>query len=362
MTSSLSRYQSAVLGFVVLLGLVLGAVGIFSVGSSKGLWGDHVRIWAQFPQINGIDQGTRVRIKGINAGQVESISLPGERCGDVLVCLSVERRFFQLLGNDARAVILSEGLIGGKVIELEPGTTGTLEPNAVIAGQPDQMMAKLRDFANRSTLLMDEFQMLTKNASRTLDETQGLVQDIRTGQGPMGRELVGSLKQLQHTSESVGHGFDAMKHVPFVGKYVDPSTRLLVRPSFARHAFVLEEKELFEPGRSNLTTQGRARLDGLATGELARFSKTTGSEIVVAVFTAPPLDERTATILTEEQAEAVRTYLVDHHKVNRLSWWSGRNVTPLGMGTRMAPGGTSRSDAPPRRVEIVVFVPPEEQK
>jgi phospholipid/cholesterol/gamma-HCH transport system substrate-binding protein len=358
-TSALSHRQTAILGFVVLLALVLGAVGIFSVGDSQGLWRDRVHVWARFPQISGIDLGTRVRIKGINAGQVDAIEQPSERNGDVLVSLSVERRLFALLGSDARAVILSEGLIGGKVIELEPGTTGQLEAGAVIAGQPDQMMLKLRDLANRSNELMDEFQTLTRQAARTLGETQGLVQDIRTGQGPMGRELVGSLRQLQHTSESVGQGFDAMKNVPFVGRYVDAPTRLLVRPRFARHTFVIAEKELFEPGRANLTAQGRARLDALAANDLAPFSKAAGSEIVVVVCTGPTLDERAAQVLTEEQAAAVCTYLVDQHKVNRLSWWTGRNVTPLGMGTRSVPGSTpSSSDLPSRRVEIIVFVPP----
>jgi phospholipid/cholesterol/gamma-HCH transport system substrate-binding protein len=363
MTTPLSRMQTVILGAVVLIGLVLGSIGIFAVGDSQGLWRDRVQVWAKFTQVSGIDLGTRVRIKGINAGQVETIQQPTDRGSDVLVCLSVERRLFPLLGSDARAEILSEGLIGGKVIELEPGTTGTLEAGTVIAGQPDQMMAKLRDLANRSNELVDEFHTLAKQASMTMTETQGLVRDIRLGEGTMGRELVGSLRQIQSTSESVGHGFDAMKHVPFVGKYVDAPTRLLVRPSFARHAFVIDEKELFEPGRSYLTTAGKARLDTLAAKDLERFSKTTGSELVVVAYAAPPLDERSAQILTDEQAEAVKAYLVEQHKINRLSWWTGRNVTPLGMGIRPPPtAGAVGSGLPSRRIEIIVFVPPEEPK
>jgi phospholipid/cholesterol/gamma-HCH transport system substrate-binding protein len=76
------------------------------------------------------------------------------------------------------------------------------------------------------------------------------------------------------------------------------------------------------------------------------------------------LDERSAQILTEEQAEAVKNYLIAQHRVNRLGWWSSRNVLALGMGTRPPPNGAggNKSSAPARRVEVIVFIPPEEPK
>jgi hypothetical protein len=75
-------------------------------------------------------------------------------------------------------------------------------------------------------------------------------------------------------------------------------------------------------------------------------------------YTEPNGDSKTADILTQQQAEAVMTYLVDEQKAAKLGWIKRRTVTPLGMGGRLPPGGPVSASVPPRRVEIVIFVPP----
>lgn len=358
MTASLTRAQAALLGFVVLVGLGLATLGVFAIGDRQGLWREHFHLYARFPQVNGIEVGTRVRVQGINAGQVDALEHPAQRGGDVFVRLRLDAGFRQLIGSDARAEIVGEGLIGGKVVEIHPGSPGVaaIEPGATIPGQADRLMEEIRGLAGRGQALVQEVETLTRETTQVMRESQALLRDVRQGEGPVGKELVASLKQFQEATDSVGRGFDAMNHVPLLGRYMDASATLLVRPSAEQYPFVFKEEDLFEPGRAVLTPAGRARLDTLAAKEFPRL-KVADSEIVIAAYTNG-LSSRAADILCKQQSEAVRKYLVEQHKVHRLGWWRRRDVTALGMGTRQPPGEPPAASTPARRVEVIVFVPP----
>ncbi len=358
MNQSMTRTQAIVLGVLVLLALVLGGVGLFAVADREGLWGDHFTLHARFKQVSGIDVGTGVRVQGMNAGQVVAVDLPDERGGEVLVRMKLKGRFRALIGADARVEILGEGLIGGKVVEIDPGTPGAgpLAANAVLPGRSENVMTELKTLASKSNDLMDEVQALTRQTTKFMAEAQGLVAEVRKGEGVMGRELLATLRDSQETMDSVGRGFEALKRMPLLGRYVDASAQLLVRPNMERHSFVFKEAELFAADQAVLTADGRAKLDALANHQLGRF-KLAGSEIIVAAFTDAS-DARAAEIVTQHQSDAVRDYLVDEHKANKVSWWRRRTVTPLAMGNRPPPGNPPMTALPARRIEIIVFVPP----
>src|SRR5947209_4906583 len=137
MTRSLSRWQAVLLGGVVLLGLGLSAAGLFAVGSRQWLWADTFHVRAGFKQIRGIEVGTRVRIQGIEAGEVVAVEPPVTPGSDVVVRLRIDGKLRHLVRADASVQIVSEGMIGGKVVEVHPGTSEA-EPvpdNAVLASR-----------------------------------------------------------------------------------------------------------------------------------------------------------------------------------------------------------------------------------
>jgi phospholipid/cholesterol/gamma-HCH transport system substrate-binding protein len=210
MTGSLSHKQTVLLGLVVVVVLGLGLLALFAIGDGQGLWREQFHVTARFSKINGLEVGTRVRIQGVNAGQVAAIEQPAERGGEVLVRLRVERRFRELLGIDAQAEIISEGLIGGKSVELHPGSphAALLADGAVIPGRADLVMDELRKLAGQSDELLDEVHGLARQTKQTMAEAQELLRDLRQGEGAMGKEIAGTLRQVKDTSASVEHGFD----------------------------------------------------------------------------------------------------------------------------------------------------------
>jgi phospholipid/cholesterol/gamma-HCH transport system substrate-binding protein len=336
---SLSYVQAVLLGVVVLAGLGLGSVGLFAVGGQYWPWNQTFHVRAGFAKINGVEVGTRVRVQGMDAGEVEVVHVPAQPGGPVVLRLRLKGELRDLVRADASAQIVSVGMVGGKVVEIEPGTAAeVVAENAMIVTRPS---AELTD---------------------VLAQVGGTLQALGDGKGPVGEAVLGLLEQGkkavvqgERTMASVERDAEAFKKVPFVGGYVEDPKEVLVRPNCERNRWVFAATDLFEPDRAVLTAQGRHQLDELAP-KLAGF-KQKGADLVVVSY-AEPADPNpdVALTLTRQRSEAVCNYLKDQHSIHKLGWFSSRKVTALGLGTRPSP--VPEKDNPPAaRVEVLVFVP-----
>ncbi|MFO0892966.1 MAG: OmpA family protein [Isosphaeraceae bacterium] len=100
---------------------------------------------------------------------------------------------------------------------------------------------------------------------------------------------------------------------------------------------------------------GRTRLDAVASW--FKSVKRPTSEVVIAAFTDAPADGDLAQILTQEQADAVKNYLVSKHKISSSGWFSSGKVAYLGRLRHRGPRGLPAAAAPTRRIEVIVFTP-----
>jgi phospholipid/cholesterol/gamma-HCH transport system substrate-binding protein len=341
MARSLSRWQALILGGAVLVGLAVAAFGVFAIGNRQLLWGEVFHLRAGFRQIQGVEPGTRVRILGKDAGEVEAVELPESPGGEVTLLLRLDGRFHALVRADASARIAAEGMVGGKVVEINPGSDG-----ADIA--PDNSRIASASSAGLTDLL---------------GQVNATLQEVSRGQGSLGKllredeayqELLRLLRQGRGTMTSLKQDADALKALPVVRSYVQDPLRDLVRPDCERNRQWFHEVDLFEPGHAVLTAQGRQRLDELVPW--LEGLKHKGSEVVVAAYAPPGVDGDVARTLTQKQSEAVRTYLTDQHAVQKMGWFSRRKVTAIGCGNDPFPVPDAEP-LPVPRVEVVVFVP-----
>ena len=101
---------------------------------------------------------------------------------------------------------------------------------------------------------------------------------------------------------------------------------------------------------------GHTRLDEI--GRWCKLAIRPNSEIVIAAFTDDNHDEDLAEILTQEQAESVRRYLVDKHSIQSAGWFKSRKVAAVGFGSHIPRTvDPPAPDPPSRRVEIILFTP-----
>ena len=64
-------------------------------------------------------------------------------------------------------------------------------------------------------------------------------------------------------------------------------------------------------------------------------------------------------MLTQEQADSVRKYLVDRHSIDSIGWFGTRKVAAIGFGNQVPRtlAEAATSSMPGRRVEIILFTP-----
>ena len=73
---------------------------------------------AAFPNVEGIEKGSEIRMAGVPVGRVTDITLnPATYYAEARLRLSDDIR----LPDDSAAVIQSDGLLGGAYLELQPG-------------------------------------------------------------------------------------------------------------------------------------------------------------------------------------------------------------------------------------------------
>jgi phospholipid/cholesterol/gamma-HCH transport system substrate-binding protein len=391
---------------VILAGLGFAAVGLFATGSRHWPGSDSFQVAVPFQDIGGVDVGTRVRIQGIDAGEVEAMELPSAAGDPITLKLRLAGRFRDLIGDPAstRAQISSEGLWGGKYVKVIPGRPrkGPLVEPVVLKAQANpELTQELAQAANKLNHVLGEmdttFQdihkgkgtlgQLVKNdklytelarmadsakmalaeASETFNELKGALKEIRSGKGTLGKlvknneayaETLQTIGQVREMVSSVKQNSDALKSMPIIRSYVVDPHKLLNRPDCTFQRKVLAEGKLFRPGRAVLTDAGRREL--AEVGEWLNRNKEKGSEVVVAAYTSRGQKFEAAQTLTQKQSEVVCNYLIANYKVHKTAWWfwSKRAVKPVGCGYMASPiPGDAKRKFPAARIEVLVFVP-----
>jgi phospholipid/cholesterol/gamma-HCH transport system substrate-binding protein len=114
----LSRLGAVLLALVVLAGLVLGVVLLFSVGAGGWFGPPSFEIRASFQDVSGIEPGARVRINGVVAGEVISVQRGPDEASPVILRLRIKGDYRNDMRQGAYACIVPEGLLGNKAIAI----------------------------------------------------------------------------------------------------------------------------------------------------------------------------------------------------------------------------------------------------
>jgi len=223
--------RKAVVGAFVLGGLLLFAAGLFMIGDRRLLFDEQFQVSATFSRVTGLDVGTGVRLAGLNAGEVTEIVVPSRPSDRFVVRMRVREDLHNLVRTDSVAAVQTDGIVGNAFIQLSTGTDdasivadgGTIEgrdpveiadliqegretfrtvSTEFVALQDDvsgaiRSMTQTVDSANElidqvgrdvSTMTGTSVRMLA-NAEDVTAEAAGLVEDIRGGEGTVGRLL-----------------------------------------------------------------------------------------------------------------------------------------------------------------------------
>jgi phospholipid/cholesterol/gamma-HCH transport system substrate-binding protein len=168
------------LGIFISLGIAIFIVAIYFVGERQQLFRSTFRISGVFKDVAGLQAGSNVRFSGVNVGTVENISIVSDT--SVKVEILIDERTRKFIKKDAFASIGSDGLMGNKILIINPGTGGKrkIKNNDVIQTiQPVNMDEVL--ISLKSTI---------DNTSNITNDLSKITSEIQTGKGTIGRLLM----------------------------------------------------------------------------------------------------------------------------------------------------------------------------
>ena len=170
------------LGIFISLGLAVFVVAIYFIGERQQLFRSTFRLSGVFRDVGGLQAGNNVRLSGINVGTIDNVSIISDTSVRVVILVDESARKF--IRKDAVASIGSEGLMGNKVLIINPGTGGKkiIEDNDTIA-----------------TTQPTEIDEILKSLKTTIDNTSYITGDlakiatnIESGKGTIGRLMMDS--------------------------------------------------------------------------------------------------------------------------------------------------------------------------
>ena len=326
------------------------------------------RARAGFRTIGGVEPGAKIRIQGIDAGLVEAVTPPTVPGRPVILTFRLDERLRPLIRADTVAKIVLQGVIGSKVVELVPGKPDAppLAAGAMLAAEDP---IELADLVNEASKTLKRVDLAARSAEAGMNEIATVAASIREGKGTLGkltrdddvyRQFVALGDQGKRTLDNLDQNLSAVKRTWPLSRYFEGQgyydrDHVLFKPGSERASRTVAADDLFRPGQAILTDAGRKRLDEVGTWfNRAKQSK---SEVVIAAFTddAQPADQ--AKILTQEQADSVRNYLVKQHGISSLGWFGTRKVAAVGFGVQPPEVAALDPGAPGRRVEVILFTP-----
>src|SRR3990170_1241118 len=168
------------LGIFISLGITVFILAIYFMGEKQQLFRSTFRLSGVFRDVGGLQAGNNVRLSGINVGTIDNVSIISDTSVRVVILIDESTRKF--IRKDAVASIGSEGLMGNKVLIINPGTGGKkiIEDNDTVA-----------------TTQPTEIDEILKSLKTTIDNTSNITGDlakisssIESGRGTIGRLLM----------------------------------------------------------------------------------------------------------------------------------------------------------------------------
>ena len=158
------RARPVIVGAFVIGGLVLFTAGLFLIGNRRMLFTDTFHVYAEFSEIAALDNGAKVRVAGMDAGEVENIRVPAGPHDRFRVRLRVREDLHPLIRLDSVATIQNDGLVGNKFVQVESGT----EQSPVV---PDTGTIKSREPFDIADLM--------QKMSDTIDSVNTMLVDVK---------------------------------------------------------------------------------------------------------------------------------------------------------------------------------------
>jgi phospholipid/cholesterol/gamma-HCH transport system substrate-binding protein len=191
--------RNFIVGIFVLAGLTLFAIGLFLVGSQQGAFTRHVEFYTEFKDLSGLTTGSKVKVAGMDAGQIVEVGVPDTPSSRFRVKLQISEKLRGLVRTDSVATIATEGVVGGTYLLVRSGSPQA-HAAAPLATLPSQEPVDMSKLLERGLVLLNDADTNVNQIGAKLDGTldgakttianvNDAVVGLKQGRGPAGMLL-----------------------------------------------------------------------------------------------------------------------------------------------------------------------------
>lgn len=171
--------SGAKLGIFIFIGSTLLVIGIFMLGNKEALFKPTFTVKAYFHNVEGLRNGSPVKLSGIDAGAVQDIKVVGDTISLIEVKMRLLEEISHFIRVDTQAEIQTEGLVGNKFVGLKIGDSRSelvKDGGVILAKEP----VSFADIIQETQGIMGYTREMTKNLSE-------IISKINAGEGTVGK-------------------------------------------------------------------------------------------------------------------------------------------------------------------------------
>lgn len=196
-------------------GLILFASGMYFIASRRHMFSPKLDVYAEFDRLNGLRRGAKVRVSGMDAGEVVETQVPNAPERRFRLKLRIGERFHVLLRGDSIATIRTTALGGSSFVEVQKGTEHSpeLPPGGTIPGiEPFELSDLIQLGGDVLRLVQTNISSLQTSTQRTLQSIDLAANHTDRTVVVAGAELQKLLSSARQTSDEAGRTIAEIEH------------------------------------------------------------------------------------------------------------------------------------------------------
>lgn len=148
-------------GMFINIGLILFVIAVLALGSARGLFSTTNTYYIEGESAEGLRTGANVMLAGVQVGTVTGLNLASDT-KPVRISLSIGEEHAELIREGTTAEIGTEGLVGERIVLLEPGASSkpVIPPGNVI---PFVQKADMSELFDRADALLKNLNTLAES-------------------------------------------------------------------------------------------------------------------------------------------------------------------------------------------------------
>lgn len=196
------KSKAVKVGVFLVGGIVLFGTGLFLIGTKAQLLVHHYVVYTEVKDMSSIQTGARVRVAGMNAGELVGIEVPKDASSKFRLKMHVDGKFRPIVRTDSVASIETEGMVGGQFINIARGSANSpdCKPGCTIPSQESASMGELMKqgskLANTMQSTIEDVRQRADSALNNIDSASGRVNSLIASMSPKVLDITGNADSI----------------------------------------------------------------------------------------------------------------------------------------------------------------------